>query len=142
MLHTLHNTYIQYISNSNNFTCYIGRMLNIDLVGQNVEFLGDWFGEVEKEVILPAKMSKKEDKIAISTRKFVRVKNGEEPKLTIQIHEKLIGDDKPQDATISSIEKIGITYLLKVPLKVQIALMLSYNNLRYLIFRTDRSKRY
>ena len=55
-------------------------------------------------------MSKKDDKIAISTRKFVRVKNGEEPKLTIQIHEKLIGDDKPQDATISSIEKIGMAF--------------------------------
>ena len=93
-------------------------MLNIDLVGQNVEFLGDWFGEVEKEVILPAKMSKKEDKIAISTRKFVRVKNGEEPKLTIQIHEKLIGDDKPQDATISSIEKIGMR-LFKSPTELK-----------------------
>jgi len=86
----------------------IGRMVNIEANGENVDFLGDWFGESEKEVILPAKMSRKGDKVTISTRKFVRVRNGEEPKMTLRIHEKLRGDTKPMEATIKAFEKIEL----------------------------------
>jgi len=87
----------------------IGRLLNIEVNGENVEFLGDWLGESEKEVILPAMMSQKGDKITISTKKFVRVQKGEEPKMTVRLHEKLRGDTKPVDATIKSFEKIELT---------------------------------
>jgi len=87
----------------------IGRLINIEAIGQNVEFLGDWFGEADKEVVLPAKMTKKDNKILISTRKFVRIRNGEEPNMTLRIHEKLIGNSKPQDATILTFEKIELT---------------------------------
>ena len=86
----------------------IGRLINIEAIGHNVEFLGDWFGETDKEVILPAKMTNRDDKISISTRKFVRVRNGEEPNMTLRIHEKLRGDSKPQLATISCFEKIEL----------------------------------
>jgi uncharacterized protein YegL len=86
----------------------IGRMINVEVNGENVDFLGDWFGESEKEVILPAKMSRKEDKTTISTRKFVRIRNGEEPKLTLRIHEKLRGDAKPMEATIKAFERIEL----------------------------------
>jgi uncharacterized protein YegL len=86
----------------------IGRMVNIEANGENIDFLGDWFGESEKEVILPAKMSRKGDKVTISTRKFVRIRNGEEPKMTLRIHEKLRGDTKPMEATIKAFEKIEL----------------------------------
>ena len=93
--------------------CNVHRLINIEAIGHNVEFLGDWIGEADKEVILPAKLAnlsgKKGDKISISTRKFVRVRNGEEPKMTLRIHQKLRGDTKPENATISSIEKVELT---------------------------------
>jgi hypothetical protein len=87
----------------------IGKIINVEALGENVEFLGEWFGESEKEVILPAKLSKKEDKITISTRKFVRIPNGEEPKMILKIHEKLRGNSEPQDAKIISVEKIELS---------------------------------
>ena len=87
----------------------IGKIINVEALGENVEFLGEWFGESEKEVILPAKLSKKEDKITISTRKFVRIPNGEEPKMILKIHEKLRGNSEPQDANIISVEKIELS---------------------------------
>ena len=87
----------------------IGKIINVEVLGENVEFLGEWFGESEKEVILPAKLSKKEDKITISTRKFVRIPNGEEPKMILKIHEKLRGNSEPQEAKIISVEKIELS---------------------------------
>jgi hypothetical protein len=87
----------------------IGKIINVEALGENVEFLGEWFGESEKEVILPAKLSKKEDKITISTRKFVRIPNGDEPKMILKIHEKLRGNSEPQDAKIISVEKIELS---------------------------------
>ena len=87
----------------------IGKIINVEVLGENVEFLGEWFGESEKEVILPAKLSKIEDKITISTRKFVRIPNGEEPKMILKIHEKLRGNSEPQEAKIISVEKIELS---------------------------------
>lgn len=87
----------------------IGKIINIEVLGENVEFLGEWFGESEKEVILPAKLSKKEDKITISTRKFVRIPNDEDPKMILKIHEKLRGNSEPQEAKIISMEKIELS---------------------------------
>ena len=86
----------------------IGRLINIEATSNNVEFLGDWFGEAEKEVILPAKMSEKGEKISISTRKFVRIKVGEEPNLSLKIHEKLTGDEEAQEAMVICTEKIEL----------------------------------
>ena len=62
----------------------IGTLTNIEVIGQNVDCFGDWFGETDKEVILPAKITRKDDKIVMSTRKFVRIKNGEEPRMEIK----------------------------------------------------------
>ena len=87
----------------------IGKIINVEVLGENVEFLGEWFGESEKEVILPAKLSKIEDKITISTRKFVRIPNGVEPKMILKIHEKLRGNSEPQEAKIISVEKIELS---------------------------------
>ena len=87
----------------------IGKIINVEVLGGNVEFLGEWFGESEKEVILPAKLSKKEDKITISTRKFVRIPNDEDPKMFLKIHEKLRGNSEPQEAKIISMEKIELS---------------------------------
>ena len=87
----------------------IGRLVNIEVNTENVEILGDWLGESEKEAILPALLSKKNDKITISTKKFVRIKKGEEAKMTLRLHEKLRGDTKPMDATIKSFEKLELT---------------------------------
>merc|ERR1719245_1466897 len=87
----------------------IGRLVNIEVNAENVEILGDWLGESEKEAILPALLSKKNDKITISTKKFVRIKKGEEAKMTLRLHEKLRGDTKPMDATIKSFEKMELT---------------------------------
>jgi hypothetical protein len=86
----------------------IGRLINIEAASNNVEFLGDWFGEAENEVILPAKMSEKGEKIYISTRKFVRIKVGEELNLSLKIHEKLTGDEEAQEATVICTEKIEL----------------------------------
>merc|ERR1711872_1015886 len=41
----------------------IGRLVNIEVNAENIEILGDWLGESEKEAILPALLSKKNDKI-------------------------------------------------------------------------------
>ena len=92
----------------------IGRLVNIEINAENVEILGDWLGESEKEAILPALLSKKNDKITISTKKFVRIKKGEEAKMTLRLHEKLRGDTKPMDATIKSFEKMELTDKNKV----------------------------
>ena len=62
----------------------IGTLTNIEVIGHNVDFFGDWFGEIDKEVILPAKITKKDYKMVMSTRKFVRIKNGEEPRMEIK----------------------------------------------------------
>jgi len=87
----------------------IGRLVNIEINGENVEVLGEWLGEAEKEAILPAVLSKKGDKITISTKKFVRIRKGEDAKMTLRLHEKLRGDTKPVDAIIKSFEKIELT---------------------------------
>merc|ERR1712079_135543 len=76
-----------------------------EITGENVEFLGDKPGETKTEVVLPAVMSKQEDgNIKISTKKFVKMSNGSEPKVTLKLHESKSNDEEGKPATLKSFE--------------------------------------
>jgi len=81
----------------------VGRNINIEVVSENVEFLGDWFGEKDKDVVLPAMLTTKNGITKIATRKFVKIPEGAEPKLTIRLFEKLSGNAKPMEAKIGKL---------------------------------------
>jgi len=88
----------------------IGRCINVEVITKNMELLGDWFGEVDKDVVLSAKMTKKGDGLVkIATRKFVRIPNGELPDMTIRVHEKLRGNTQPLEAKIADTEKVELS---------------------------------
>ena len=88
---------------------FVGRNVNIEVTGENMEFLGDKPGETKTEVVLPAVMSKQEDgNIKISTKKFVKMPNGSEPKVTLKLHESKSNDDEGKPATLKSFEFVTI----------------------------------
>lgn len=87
----------------------VGRNINIELVSDNVEFLGDWFGESDKDVVLPAMLTTKDGMTKMMTRKFVKIRNGEEPNLTIRVFDKLSGVPKPMEAKIGTQNKLLLT---------------------------------
>ena len=81
---------------------FVGRNINIEIVGENLEFQGENPEVTKSEIVLPAVMSKKDGKIQISTKKFVRVKDGSEPKFTLKLHDGKSKDEKT--ATLKNVE--------------------------------------
>jgi uncharacterized protein YegL len=86
----------------------IGKTINIEVKATNVEFLGEWFGDSEKEVVLPAKMTKKNGSVKITTRKFVRIQNGEEPCMDLNVYENLRGSTTPMEAKVVSYDHVEL----------------------------------
>jgi uncharacterized protein YegL len=87
----------------------VGRNLNIAVVSQNMEFLGDWFGESDKDVVLPAMLTTKNGLTKIQTKKFVRIKNGEEPNISINVYNTLTENAQPIDAKITKVNQIVLS---------------------------------
>eukprot|EP00091_Calanus_sinicus_P023133 TRINITY_DN7674_c0_g1_i4.p1 TRINITY_DN7674_c0_g1~~TRINITY_DN7674_c0_g1_i4.p1 ORF type:complete len:246 (-),score=60.25 TRINITY_DN7674_c0_g1_i4:77-769(-) len=71
-----------------------------------MEFLGDSFAEVKRDVVLPAMMTKQGNTVKIATKKFVRKIDDSEPKFEVKVFEKLTGSPAAKDANISTIEEI------------------------------------
>eukprot|EP00090_Calanus_glacialis_P006326 TRINITY_DN14941_c0_g1_i1.p1 TRINITY_DN14941_c0_g1~~TRINITY_DN14941_c0_g1_i1.p1 ORF type:complete len:489 (-),score=135.74 TRINITY_DN14941_c0_g1_i1:72-1538(-) len=84
----------------------VGRNINIEIKSENIEFLGDSFAEIKRDVVLPAMMTKQGNTVKIATKKFVRKMDDSEPKFEVKVFEKLTGNPAAKDANISSIEEI------------------------------------
>jgi len=84
----------------------VGRNINVEIKSENMEFLGDSFAEVKKDVVLPAMMTKQGNKIKIATKKFVRKTGDTEPRFEVKVYEKLTGNPDAKDAAVISIEEI------------------------------------
>ena len=77
---------------------FVGRNVNIEIIGENVEFLGDKPGETRKEIVLPASITKQDGGMMKITTKKIMKMNGREPKMTLKIYEGrdlLDGNGKP-----------------------------------------------
>ena len=77
---------------------FVGRNVNIEIIGENVEFLGDKPGETRKEIVLPASITKQDGGMMRITTKKIMKMNGKEPKMTLKIYEGrdlLDGNGKP-----------------------------------------------
>ena len=81
---------------------FVGRNINIEIIGDNLEFQGENPVEIKSNIVLPAVMSKKDGKIQISTKKFVKVNNGSEPKFSLKIHDGKNEGEKT--ATVKNVE--------------------------------------
>ena len=84
----------------------VGRNINIEIKSENMEFLGDTFAEIKRDVVLPAMMTKQGNTLKIATKKFVRKMDDSEPKFEVKVFEKLTGSPAAKDANISTIEQI------------------------------------
>ena len=88
---------------------FVGRNVNIEIIGENVEFLGDKPGETRKDVVLPATITKQDDgKMKITTKKIMKM-NGKEPKMTLKLYE---GKDlKDGNGKLATLEQSKINVL-------------------------------
>jgi len=86
----------------------VGRNINIEIKSENMEFLGDSFAEIKRDVVLPAMMTKHGNTVKIATKKFVRKIDDSEPKFEVKVYEKLTGSPTAKDANISTIEEIAL----------------------------------
>ena len=80
---------------------FVGRSVNIEIIGENVLFLGDKPGETKKDVVLPASINKQADgTLKISTKKIMKM-DGKEPKMSLKLHEsKDLNEAKGKPATL------------------------------------------
>jgi len=89
----------------------VGRSLNIEMKSNDLQFLGDTFGEGKTEVVVPAMVSKNNGVVRIATKKFVKKMptcKGS-PKLDLKIYEKLTGAPKAIEAKIVTLEEVVLT---------------------------------
>jgi len=89
----------------------VGRSLNIEMKSNDLQFLGDTFGEGKAEVVVPAMVSKNNGVVRIATKKFVKKMptcKGS-PKLELKIYEKLTGAPKAIEAKIVTLEEVVLT---------------------------------
>jgi len=88
---------------------FVGRNVNIEIIGENVEFLGDKPGNTKKDVVLPATITKQDDgMMKITTKKIIKM-NGKEPKMSLKLYEgKDLKDGNGKPATL---EQFKITVL-------------------------------
>merc|ERR1712004_899278 len=89
----------------------VGRSLNIEMKSNDLQFLGDTFGEGKAEVVVPAMVSKNNGVVGIATKKFVKKMptcKGS-PKLELKIYEKLTGAPKAIEAKIVTLEEVVLT---------------------------------
>ena len=89
----------------------VGRSLNIEMKSNDLQFLGDTFGEGKAEVVVPAMVSKNNGVVRIATKKFVKKMptcKGS-PKLELKIYEKLTGAPKAIEAKIVRLEEVVLT---------------------------------
>jgi len=89
----------------------VGRSLNIEMKSNDLQFLGDTFGEGKTEVVVPAMVSKNNGVVRIATKKFVKKMptcKGS-PKLELKIYEKLTGAPKAIEAKIVTLEEVVLT---------------------------------
>jgi len=85
----------------------VGRSLNIEMKSNDLQFLGDTFGEGKAEVVVPAMVSKNNGVVRIATKKFVKKMptcKGS-PKLELKIYEKLTGAPDAISASIAKTEE-------------------------------------
>ena len=85
----------------------VGRSLNIEMKSNDLQFLGDTFGEGKAEVVVPAMVSKNNGVVRIATKKFVKKMptcKGS-PKLELKIYEKLTGAPNAISASIAKTEE-------------------------------------
>lgn len=67
---------------------FVGKNVSFEIVGDNIEFVGDKPGETKTQVTLPAVMTKQEDgQVKVTTRKFVHLLNQSDPKFKVILHE-------------------------------------------------------
>jgi len=86
---------------------FVGRNVSIEIIGENIEFIGNKVGETSTEIVLPAVFTKKDGQIKIDTKKFVRIKDENAPKFSL----KLIDNSKSSESKVAGIKKIDIIVL-------------------------------
>ena len=87
---------------------FVGRNVSVEVLGENIEFLGEKYGEERmKKVTLPAVMSKTGGKMTVSTKKFVRITDQSEPKFQLIFHDNA-KDDTGKAATVKEIKIVDL----------------------------------
>jgi len=80
----------------------VGKCTNIEITSENIDFLGDNFLETTNNIVLPATMTKSEGKIKMITKKFMRLKKDQEPKMQLKVHENLTGKSEGREGVVQS----------------------------------------
>ena len=70
-----------------------------------MRFLGEWFGQSDNDVVLPAMIVKKDGKKRIMTKKFVSIKENLDPSLKIKVYEKLTEAAQAQEGAVAKVVK-------------------------------------
>merc|ERR1711953_955102 len=82
----------------------VGKCTNIEITSENIDFLGDNFLETTNNIVLPATMTKGEGKIKMITKKFMRLRKDQEPKMQLKVHEDLTGKSEGREGFVQNYE--------------------------------------
>merc|ERR1711902_63695 len=80
----------------------VGKSTNIEITSENVDFLGDNFLETTRNIVLPATITKGGGKIRMITKKFMRLKKDQEPKMKLKVHENLTGKSEGKEGVVKN----------------------------------------
>merc|ERR1711953_290156 len=82
----------------------VGKCTNIEITSENIDFLGNNFLETTNNIVLPATMTKGEGKIKMITKKFMRLRKDQEPKMQLKVHEDLTGKSEGREGFVQNYE--------------------------------------
>ena len=120
----------------------VGRSLNIEMKSNDLQFLGDTFGECKTEVVVPAMVSKNNGVVRIATKKFVKKMptcKGS-PKLELKIYEKLTGAPDAISASIAKTEEFVLKEKMHVADHNLVKLRTALNMITGQISEADKPK--
>jgi hypothetical protein len=78
----------------------IGRVILIELAGQDLEFSTEWFGNTVHEITLPAVLKPEGEVTHIMTKTFVNLGENRKPNIDINVYEELRRQKKPIEGVI------------------------------------------
>merc|ERR1711874_370017 len=80
----------------------VGKCSNIEITSENMDFLGNNFLETTNDIVLPATVTKGQGKIKMVTKKFMRLKKDQEPKMKLKVHENLTGKSEGREGIVQN----------------------------------------
>merc|ERR1711874_479568 len=80
----------------------VGKCSNIEITSENMDFLGNNFMETTNDIVLPATVTRAEGKMKMITKKFMRLKKDQEPKMQLKVHENLTGKSEGQKGVVQN----------------------------------------